>query len=179
MPYPSPPSWTLPSPPPTALALDTALSTLTPPPKFSLAVDALDSHVEAVFQQLVCGSWAPLAFFSKKLFSTESCYLAFKPELLAAFFAMGHFHFLLNGRDFTLFAIHKPLTGSLFRVSLPWLAQQQRQLSFISKFISNLLHLGSQNVVADALSHPSPLSPLASLPFPVSTVQPLPASPAG
>ena len=32
--------------------------------KISIAVDASDSHVGAVFQPLVCGSWAPLAFFS-------------------------------------------------------------------------------------------------------------------
>ena len=46
---------------------------------------------EHVFQQLVCGSWAPLAFFSKKLSSAESRYSAFYRELLAVYSAMRHF----------------------------------------------------------------------------------------
>ena len=68
---------------------------------------------------------------------------------------------------------------SLFRVSSPWFSRQQRQLSFISEFTSNRVHLpGSQNVVADALSRPSPLPPLAPPLVPVSAVQPLPLAPA-
>ena len=79
---------------------------------------------------------------------------------------------------FTLFTDHKPLTHCLLRVSPPWCAQQQRQLSFLSEFTSNLIHLpGSQNLVADALSQPSPSYPLASPLFPVSAIQPLPPVP--
>ena len=127
--------------------------------KISLAVDASDSHVGDVFQQLVCGSWAPLALFSKKLSFAESWYSAFDPELLAAYSTLRHFLFLLEGRDFTLFTDHKTPTHALFRVSQPWSARQQRHLSVILKFTSNLVHFhGSQNVVTDAFSHPSSLS---------------------
>ena len=85
-------------------------------------------------------------------------------ELLAAYFAMKNFHFLLEGRSFTLFTDHKPLTFALFRVSPPWSARQQCDLSYLSEFTSDLVHLpSSQNVVADALSRPSSvLSPAAS-----------------
>ena len=40
-----------------------------PPPgaQISLAVDASDSHMGSILQQLLDGSWAPMAFFSKKL----------------------------------------------------------------------------------------------------------------
>ena len=40
-----------------------------PPPgaQISLAIDASDSHVGSILQQLLDGSWAPLAFFSKKI----------------------------------------------------------------------------------------------------------------
>ena len=64
--------------------------------KISLTVDASDSHMGAVFQQLVRGSWAHLAFFSKKLSSAKSRYSAFDRELLAAYSAMRHFCFLLE-----------------------------------------------------------------------------------
>jgi hypothetical protein len=52
---------------------------------------------------------------------------------------------------------HKPLVTSLFRTTPPWLARQQRQLSFIAEFTSNIRHTtGQENVVADALSRPPP-----------------------
>ena len=154
-----------------ALASIPALVHPDPLAKISLAVDALDSHIGAVFQELVPGSWAPFAFFFKKLSSAESCYSAFDRELLAAYSALRHFQFLLEGREFTLFTDHNPLTHSMFRVSPPWAARQQRQLSFLSKFTSNIVHLPcSQNFVADALSWPSLSPPLASSP-------PLPFSP--
>ena len=48
----------------------------------SLAVDASDSYVGSVLQQLLDGSWAPLAFFSMKLSDAEQKYFAFDRELL-------------------------------------------------------------------------------------------------
>ena len=88
----------------------------------SLALDASDSHVGAVLQQKLRGSWSPLAFFSKKLSSAASKYSAFDRELLAAYSAVRHFCFLLEGRQFTLFTDHKHLTQALFRSSPPWSA---------------------------------------------------------
>ena len=136
-----------------ALALVPTLVHPDPSGQVSLAVDASDYHVRAVFQQLVQGSWGPLAFCPKKLSSAKTRYSTFDPEVLAAFSAMKHFRFLLEGLSFTLFTDHKPLTFALFRVSPPWSARQQRHLSYLSKFTSDLVHLpGPQNVVADALS---------------------------
>ena len=51
-----------------ALALVPTLVNPYPSAKVSLVVDASDSQMEAVFQQLVWGSWAPLDFYSKTLF---------------------------------------------------------------------------------------------------------------
>ena len=45
-----------------------------PGAQFSLAVDASDSYVGSVLQQLLESSWAPLAFFSKKLSDAELKY---------------------------------------------------------------------------------------------------------
>ena len=62
----------------------------------SLAVDASDSHVGAILQHCLHGSWSPLAFFSKMLSSTESKYSAYDRELLAAYSPIRHFRFLLE-----------------------------------------------------------------------------------
>ena len=121
----------------------------------SVAVDASESHVGAVFQQRAGESWFPLSFYSRKLTDAEKKYSAFDRELLAAYSAVRHFRFMLEGRDFTLFTDHKPLTFAISRTSPPWSARQQRQLSFIAEFTSNIVHLpGAENCVADALSRP-------------------------
>jgi hypothetical protein len=48
------------------------------------------------------------------------------------------------------------------RTTPPWSARQQRHLSFLSEFTSDLRHAsGHTNVVADALSRPPPVSAAA------------------
>ena len=79
-----------------ALANCTKLVHPTPGAVISLAVDASDTHVGGVLQQLTQGSWMPLAFFSRKLSSTELKYSTFDRELLAAFAAIRHFRFVLE-----------------------------------------------------------------------------------
>ena len=64
---------------------------------------------------------------SATLFSTVGLWFSsakthYYVELLAAYSAVKHFRFLLEGRNFTLFTDHKPLTFALFRVCLPWSA---------------------------------------------------------
>jgi RNase H-like domain found in reverse transcriptase len=111
--------------------------------------------VGAVLQQLNSGSWQPLAFYSKKLDSTQRQYSAFDRELLAAYLAVRHFRCLLEGRQFAIFTDHKPLTFAIHCISEPWLARQQRQLSYLAEFTSDFRHMpGVDNVVADALSRP-------------------------
>jgi hypothetical protein len=65
-------------------------------------------------------------------------YSTFDRELLAAFSAVRHFRFLLEGPQFRLLTDHKPLVTSLFRTTPPWSARQQRQLSFIAEFTSDI-----------------------------------------
>ena len=101
------------------------LTHLEPNASMFLAVDASDSHVGAVIQQKISGSWSLLAFFSKKLSPYEAKYSAFDREFLAAYSSVHHFRFLLEGGEFTLFTNHKPLTHALFRSSLPWSVRQQ------------------------------------------------------
>ena len=124
-----------------------------PGTQISLVVDVSYSHVGSVLQKLLVGSWAPLAFFSKKLSVAEQKYSTLDRELLAAFSSLWHFHFLLEGRAFTICTDHKPLTLALFRVSPPWSARQQHNLAYLAEFTSSMVHVpGIKKVVAYALS---------------------------
>jgi len=142
-------------------ALVSAVPLTHPSPKatLSLAVDASDTHVGGVLQQLEGRAWRPLAFFSQKLSPTQCRYSTFDRELLAAFSAVRHFRFLLEGRQFRLLTDHKPLVSAMTRVTPPWSARQQRHMSYIAEFTADFRHTpGAANFVADALSRP-PLPP--------------------
>jgi RNase H-like domain found in reverse transcriptase/Integrase zinc binding domain len=126
-----------------------------PVASISLAVDASDSHVGAVLQQGDGAGRRPLAFYSKKLDAAQQRYSAFVRELLAAYLAVRHFRYSLEGRRFILYTDHKPLKFALWRVADPWTARQQRQLAFLAEFTSDIRHIaGGDNVVADMMSRP-------------------------
>jgi hypothetical protein len=115
-------------------------------------------------------------FYSKKLTGAGARYSTFDKELLAAFSAVRHFRFLLEGRRFRLLTDHKPLVTSLFRTMPPWSARQQRQLSFIAEFTSDIRYTpGQENVVANTLSRPPPTPaqkpPTARLTFSAPTAK--------
>ena len=118
----------------------------------SLTVDASNTAIGAQLEQRKGGSWVPLAFFSRKLSDSERKYSAFDRELLASYSAIKHFRHFLEGRSFTLYTDHKPLTSAL-RSQTDRSPRQTRHLSFIAEFTSNIQHIkGKFNVVADALS---------------------------
>ncbi len=102
-----------------------------PSAAISLACDASDSHVGAVLQQ-----WSPKGC-SKKLDVTQK-YSTFDRELLAVYLAVRHFRFLLEGRQFHVETDHKLLTFALHRTSEPGSARQQRQLSYLAEFSSDI-----------------------------------------
>ena len=131
----------------------------------------------AVLQQRVDDAWFPLAFYSKKLSDAERKYSAFDRELLAAYSAIRHFRFMIEGREFLLFTDHKPLTHALFKVSPPWTARQQRHLAFIAEYTSSILHVpGLENTVADALSRPVSSSAPSPNPKPEPVLTPVSSS---
>ncbi len=135
-----------------------------PDATLSLAVDASDSHVGGVLQQLENRAWRPLAFFSQKLTPTQVRYSTFDRELLAAYTAVRNFRFLLEGRrvpdpngsqtigvgdDKSHAAVVRPTTAAPFLLGL------LLDLSFLAPFTSDIRHTsGHSNIVADTLSRP-------------------------
>ena len=131
-----------------------------PDATISLAVDASGTHIGGALQQLVRGSWKRLSFFSQKLWAAEQKTSAFDRELLAAYSAIRHFRFALEGRPFQLHTDHNPLVTALHRISPPWTAWHQRHLAYIADFTADLRHVpGVNNAVADALARPDPTPP--------------------
>jgi hypothetical protein len=108
------------------------LSHPAPGATLALAVDASDTHVGGVLQQLENRVWRPLAFFSQKLTPNQVRYSTFDRELLAAYASVRHFRFLLEGRRFRILTDHKPLVLAMTRVSPLWSNRQQRHLSFLA-----------------------------------------------
>ena len=120
----------------------------------ALTVDASGAAIGAVLEQNL-GSWKPVAFFSRKLRAAEQKYSAFDRELLAAYLAIRHFRYFLEGRSFVLFFDHKPLTFAISKTSdpCPWSLRQQRHLTYISEFTTEARHIGGKNnTVVDTLS---------------------------
>lgn len=119
----------------------------------ALTTDASEYAVGAVLQQFIDGGWRPLAFFSKRFRPPETKYSAFDRELLALYLSVRHFRYFLEGRPFVAYTDHKPLTFAFTKVSSPWSARQQRHLSAISEFTTDVRHVaGKRNCVADTLS---------------------------
>ena len=123
----------------------------------ALTTDASDVGAGAVLEQFRDGRWVPLAFFSRAFRKAELKYSAFDRELLAIHLAVRHFRSFLEGRVFTVFTDHKPITTALSKVSDPWSARQARHLSAIAEHTSDIQHVsGKLNPVADALSRNVP-----------------------
>ena len=94
-----------------------------------------------------------MAFFSRKLRPPEQKYSIFDRKLLAAYLAIRHFRYFLEGRSFTLYTDHKPLVCAISKASDPWSPRQQRQLAYISEFTTDIRHIdGKNNTAADTLS---------------------------
>ncbi|GFV11186.1 transposon Tf2-6 polyprotein [Trichonephila clavipes] len=117
-----------------ALADAALLAHPSPSAPLALHVDASDYAIGGALHQVVDSELQPLAFFSRKLTSSEKSYSAYDRELLAIYSAIRHFRDKCSPR-------------------------QIRQLDFISQFTTNIVHIpGSDNIAADVLSRVSAIT---------------------
>ena len=122
---------------------------------YQLVTDSSKLVVGAALYQMVDRQPAPLGFYSKKLSDTQRDYSVYDKELLAAYLAVHHFKTLIDGHSVTLFLDHKPVVNAFHSKSIAKSDRQQRQLSFISEYVSSVEYIrGDNNVVADCLSRP-------------------------
>ena len=121
--------------------------------------DASSTAVGGILQQEIEGEWKPMAYFSKKLQPAETHYSAFDRELLAIYLTIRHFRYFLEGRIFSVLTDHKPITYAMKNVSKNLTSRQERHMSYISEFTSDIQHIkGSDYGPADALSRTDALS---------------------
>ena len=120
-----------------------------------------------------------LGFLLQEAIFSPGEWSVFDPELWACFAGIRHFWFILEGRCFTIFTDHKPLTYALSRSTDAWTAKQCRHLSYVAEFTSDIQHVpGLQNLVADAFSRlsssPSSSRSLADPPGLIAGASPAP-----
>ena len=136
----------------TALADVTLLHHPSADAEMSLTVDASDVAMGGQIEQKLGNRFVPIAFFSKKLSTAEKKYSAFDRELLAIYSSIQHFKHYVEGRHFTIWTDHKPLTFAMASVA-ERSPRQTRHLSYIAEFSTDIRHIqGVRNEVADALS---------------------------
>ncbi|KMQ89105.1 pol polyprotein [Lasius niger] len=136
-----------------SLARATMIAHPKPETEITLTTDASDRAMGAVIQQRSGEEWQPLAFFSKKLNPAQQKYSPYDRELLAIYAAIKHYRHMLEGRNFTVFTDHKPITYAFQQDPLHSSPRQARHLQYIGQFTTDIRHIsGKDNMVADALS---------------------------
>ena len=96
----------------------------------------------------------PIAFASKSLMGTESCYANIKRELLAIVYGCEKFHTYLYGRTFIMETDHKPLKMISLKNLTVAPACLQRMLLHLQQYdLVITYHPGREMLLADALSH--------------------------
>lgn len=81
-------------------------------------------------------------------------YSPYDCELLTIYEAIKYYRHMVEARTFAIHTDHKPLTFAFKMNRDSYSPRQFRYLDFIGKFTTDLRYLpGSENVVADALSH--------------------------
>ncbi|CAK1603484.1 unnamed protein product [Parnassius mnemosyne] len=121
--------------------------------KLALVTDASDKAIGAVLQQLKDDAWQPLAFFSRKLSTSQKKYSPYDRELLAIYEAIKYFRHMLEARNFIVYTDHKPISFAFHERKRNCSPRQYRHLDYISQFTTDIRHIsGKDNVVADTLS---------------------------
>nr|XP_029732873.1 uncharacterized protein LOC115268838 [Aedes albopictus] len=131
----------------------TELDYYDPEAQLSLMVDASDLAAGAVLQQRYRGAWKPLGYFSVKFNDRERRYSTYDSELLAVYLGVKHFKDVIEGCNPVIFTDHKPLTFAFKQDANKPTTRQQRMLSFISEYTTDLVHIAVvDHIPADVLS---------------------------
>lgn len=81
-----------------------------PDAEISVMTDASSTSIGGTINQIQKDIMRPIAFFSRKLSPAETKYSTYDRELLAVYATLQRFAYLLEGRSFTIYTDHRPLT---------------------------------------------------------------------
>ena len=104
----------------------------------TLIVNALEKGSGAVVQQEVDGEQQPLMFFFQTFNEAQCRYSTFDRELLAMFFAVRYFSWLLETRPFTILTDHRPLVSAFKAPMSQASPRQTRHLSTIAEYTTGV-----------------------------------------
>lgn len=94
----------------------------------------------------------PIVFYLAKL-SREYTTFSELWELLAIYLAIKHFWHLLEGREFTIYTNHKPLTTAMSTSSNKYTSREIWPFNYLLQFSIAIHHIkGKDNAVANTLS---------------------------
>ncbi|KAK7605127.1 hypothetical protein V9T40_006985 [Parthenolecanium corni] len=131
-----------------------------------LATDASDFAIGATLYQISGESRQPLGFFSRRLSTIETKYSTYDRELLAIFAGIRYFKHMLEGRVFSVYTDHRPITYAFKQGSDHASPRQIRQLDYIGQFTTDIRYVkGEDNESADALSRVDQISVKPILPY--------------
>ena len=107
----------------------------------------------AVVEQECDSQSKPIAFFSAKLSPAQRRFSTFSRKLLAIYLAVKHFRHLLEGRNFTVYTDHKPLTTAMSANLDKYMTWEIRYRNYLSQFFTDIHHIKKKkNTVTDTLS---------------------------
>lgn len=133
----------------------------------ALTTDASDYAIGAVLEQREeNNSWAPVAYFSKRLSSSQQNYSTYDRELLAMYAAVKHFKYMLEGQTFVIYTDYKPLVTAFEQKSEKASPRQIRHLDYVGQFTTNIEYVvGKDNITADFLSRIETIDFLSTLDY--------------
>lgn len=98
---------------------------------------------------IVCGN--QLVFFQQNFLIHRKKYSTYNREI-AIYLSIEYCKHMLEGRAFTIFTDHKPLTYAFQQKPDKASPIQARHLHHISQFSTDIQHISKKNIVADVLS---------------------------
>ena len=124
----------------------------------ALTSDSSATSIGACLEQFTNGRWEPIGFYSKHLKANEIAWSTFKRELYALQQGLRHFQAEVDGRHVVCWTDHLPIVGAFKNPSaLNHDSVAKAHLIEISQWTQDVRYVkGKSNVVADAMSRPSP-----------------------
>ncbi len=121
-------------------ALSKAALLMHPDPEAEIVLcsDASDTAIGATLHPNQNGQLQPLAFFSRKLKSAETKYSTYDRELLAIYESVCYFRTQIEGRTFSVYTDHKPLTCTYIKPLEELTPRHLRHFDTIGQFTRDI-----------------------------------------